>query len=212
MVDLSSKEQHALRDLYCNLMIEVRERIDIIHDISQGRYRLPKLAGYELCYLQFRLICELIALSALAAHGDIQGTKSGRLPKSYEADFILNTLEKLHPDFYPIPSTQVHDAHGRVIQVDPIKSGFLTKKELIALYHQTGDLLHRGTMRNYKPRTAGDFRKISETVSKIVTLLNHHQIQLSHPDYQLWVVMRGKGDGLVHASVFQKFEGPPPTD
>lgn len=210
MIDPYDKEQQALRDLYCNIMMEVRHRTDIVWYAANETYNIPKIAAYELCYLQFRLVCELIALSSLAAHGDIPATKSGRLTRTYQADAILNMLEKLHPDFYPIPSKQIHDAKGKVLEVKPITSGFLSKKELIALYHETGDLLHRGAMRDYKPRTPGDFQKILATLEKITTLLNHHQIQLSDPDYQLWVLMKADVDDKVHAYVFRKVDGPPP--
>lgn len=107
MADYFSPELSALRDLYCNLMMEIRQRSDIVASAANEQYNIPKLAAYELCYLQFRLICELIALSALAAHGDIHATKSGRLTKSYQADAILNMLEKLHPNFYPRAGTKM---------------------------------------------------------------------------------------------------------
>lgn len=214
-IDIFDKEQAALRDLYCNIMMEIRHRVDIVHTAATGMYNIPKLAAYELSFLQFRLVCELIALSSLAAHGDIPATKSGRLTKTYQADAILNMLERLHPDFYPTPGRQVMGADGKVAEVVPIKSGFLTKEELIKLYHETGDLLHRGAMRNYKPRTAGDFQKILKTLEKITTLLNHHQIQLSDPDYQLFVVMKAVSDDRVHAAVVKKVgkvpSGPPLT-
>jgi hypothetical protein len=204
MADQFDKEHNALRDLYCNLMVEVRWRTDLVSGVLQGTFGLPRLAAYELCYLQFRLICELVALGALAAHGDIPAAKSGRLIKAYQADAILNGLEKLHPDFYPQPSRQIVGPDGKVKEVVPIKSGFMTKPELVALYHQCGDLLHRGTLRAIKPRTAGDFTKIQEIVTKIITLLNHHQINLIDPKYALFVLMKGKDDGKVHAALMAK--------
>lgn len=204
MIDLLDERQAGLRNLYCNIMMEIRGRVDIIGAVVRGVYGLPKLAAYELCYLEFRLVCELIALSSLAAHGDIPATQSGRLTKTFQADAILNMLEKLHPEFYPRPGKQVHDASGKVIRVEEIKSGFLSKKELVSLYHDTGDLLHRGKMRDYKPRTAGDFSKIREILEKITILLNHHQIQLSDPGYQLWVIMKSESDDRVHATVMRK--------
>jgi hypothetical protein len=203
-LNIHSKEHAALRELYANIMLEIRNRVDIVGYAARELYNIPKIAAYELSYLQFRLICELIALSSLAAHGDIPATRSGRLTKTYQADAILNMLEQLHPEFYPIPSRQVLDANGKVRELVPITSGFLTKKELLSLYHETSGLLHRGAMRDYKPRTAGDFKKILQTLEKITTLLNHHQIQLSDPNYQLAVVMMGKKDGSLQVVVNQK--------
>jgi hypothetical protein len=213
MTDYLSREMSARRNLYCNLMEEVRSRIDLVSAASSGSFLgLPQFAAYELCQLQFRLICELIALGALAAHGDIPATQSGRLTKAYQADFILNALEKLHPDFYPKPGKQVLGSNGRPKHIDLIKSGFLTKEELLSLYHRCGDILHRGTMRTVKPRTVGDFNEINETNEKIRTLLNHHQIVLSDSDYMMIVVMMAKEDGKVHAALAMRIDGLPQTN
>jgi hypothetical protein len=201
MINLTNKEQSARRDLYCNLMLEVKRRIKVVKDVDATRFGLPNMIAFELCYLQFRLIAELIALASLTAHGDIPATRSGRLTKAYQADAILNALEKLHPDFYPTPGRQVR---GNVNAIVLITSGFMTKRELIALYHECGDLLHRGTLRGLKERTPGDFAKIVNTANKIMILLNRHQIQLIDPDYQLWVVMESDQDGRVHAGVMKK--------
>ena len=191
-------------------MLEIRNRTDIVRSCLAGKFQLPGYAAYELCYLQFRLICELIALSSLAVHGDIPATRAGRLTKAYQADAILNALEKLHPDFYPRPTKQVIGADGKVKKVEPIPSGFLTKPELLALYRECGDLLHRGTLRTIKPRTAGDFTKIMEISTKIITLLNHHQIAFSDRNYELFVLMMGKDDGRVHAALMKKIGDAPP--
>ena len=198
-----SPKQSALRDLYANLMLEVRHRIDLVSSLVQGSYGLPKLAAYELCYLQFRMICELIALSALAAHGDIPATRSGKMREAYKADWILNEMEKLHPDFYPKPGRQVRGADGQVLEVVPITSGFMSKRDLLKLYHESGSLLHRGAMKDLSDRKAGNFWRIGHVAQSIVTLLNHHQIALSDPQYQLWVIMKAESDNKVHATVMQ---------
>jgi hypothetical protein len=199
-----SREQIRLRNLYAGLMLEVRGRTDIVHEILQGTYRLPQTTAYELCYLEFRMICELIAIGSLAAHGDIPAAQSARLTKSYKADFILNSLEKLHPDFYPKPNKQIIGANGKVESVEDIKSGFMTKKDLISLYHECGEVLHRGTLKEAKARKAGDFAKVDERQRKIVTLLNHHTVRLIDPDYILIVVMKAVTDGDVHVSLAER--------
>jgi hypothetical protein len=87
----------------------------------------------------------------------------------------------------------------RPIEVMPITSGFLTKEELLQLYGECGNYLHRGTIRqllgSWEP--ALDFGKIALWNKKIVTLLNHHQIQTSQIDMQIWVLMQTE-DGDVH--------------
>jgi hypothetical protein len=47
--------------------------------------------------------------------------------------------------------------------------------------------------------TQRDFKKIALSNSRIVTLLNHHQIQTSQPNKQIWVLMQAE-DGNARAS------------
>ena len=94
-------------NLYCNLMEEIKRRIEVIVSVERQTIAVPVIVALELCYLQLRLICETIALGCLVAHGDVTGTQSGKMKKAYEADWILNNLERLHPKFYPIPTKQI---------------------------------------------------------------------------------------------------------
>ncbi|MGX1323729.1 hypothetical protein AB7M17_007182 [Bradyrhizobium sp. USDA 377] len=197
-------KQLALYNLYSDLMTEVRYRVDYVGAAARREYNLPKMAAYEFCYLQFRLICETIALASLAAHGDIPATKSGKLKKTYQADAILNKLDVLHPAFYPTPLKEIRDENGNALRFEETKAGFLTKKELIALYHETGNTLHRGTMRDLKPLRSGDFEEILRTMKKIVKLLNCHRIQLSDPNYQLRVLLKVATDDKVHTLVMKR--------
>jgi hypothetical protein len=85
----------------------------------------------EFCYFQLRIICELIALACLTAHGDIQGTKSNRLQEAYQADLIIKALTKLHAKFYPVPSIQSENKIDGSWQRTYLTDGFLTKPELL---------------------------------------------------------------------------------
>ena len=142
---------------YCRLMEEILIRDELLQNVlNLGLAHGPAMAlqpekltdaKVEFAYLQLRMICELIALGCLAAHGDIEGARTAKLRRSYEADGILKALEKLHPDFYPKPSRQSHDRDAKGIwRLEPIKSGFLTKQELFRLYGECGRFLHRGNL------------------------------------------------------------------
>jgi hypothetical protein len=200
-------ERHSkLRDLYANLMDEVKRRTNFMKEIAEGRPPLPQVIVQEISYLQLRLICELIALGCLVAHGDIPEVSAKKLRDEYAADAIVKALEKLHPEFYPTPGDQVLDQTGKVIRVDDVESGFLTKQELPRLWGRCGDYLHRGTLRSIldgKERPI-EMRKIQSWRDKIVRLLNHHQIHLSDGRHQLWVIMQGKNDNRVHVTLFQR--------
>jgi len=187
--------------IYAKLMEEIKRRTEVVGHVCNGTITLPPMAGFELCYVQLRKICEVFALACLTAHGDIRGVQDKLLQKTYNADLIIKQLGLLHPQFYPVPSKQKLDpVTQRPISVEAITSGYLTKDELLKLYGECGNFLHRGSIRQLlsKWEPTLDFQRINNWVGKIVALLNHHQIQTSQPDKQLWVLMHGKDDGKVH--------------
>jgi len=191
------------RNLYCDLMEEVKRRVDVVSHVTGGGARLPALAAYELCYLQLRFVCELIALGCLAAHGDIHHKVGKRLLRDYNADHIIKGLSDLHPDFYPRPTRQIKDDEtGRPVSWKPIEDGYLTKDELLKLYGACGDVLHRGGFdRLLRPREIDvGLAPVEACKERIVTLLNHHQIQLIDPDQLFVVLMQAESDGKVHGA------------
>ena len=193
--------------LYAQLMEEIKRRTEVIRQVLDGTYPMPLMAGFELCYLQLRKVCEVFALACLAAHGDIPGVRSKLLQKTYNADHIIKQLGNLHSQFYPMPSKQKIDLISQqAIEVEPITSGFLTKADLLSLYGECGNYLHRGSIRQLltKWEPMLDFDKVATWIGKIITLLSHHQIQTQHPDKQLWVLMNANNNGQVHWAVMQK--------
>jgi hypothetical protein len=77
-----SKNDKALLTLYANLMEEVKLRIHCIDRAVNGTNLLSRPIVRKLCYGQLGLLCELIALSCLVAHGDIPATCSKKLGKN----------------------------------------------------------------------------------------------------------------------------------
>ena len=53
--------------LYANLMDEVKGRLNSIDHAGTGANRMSNPIVRELCYLQLRMLCEVIALARLAA-------------------------------------------------------------------------------------------------------------------------------------------------
>ena len=129
---------------------------------------MPEVAVREYCFLQLRMLCELIALGCLTAHGDLQ---TGKLKDEYKADKILSRLQQLHSDFYPYAATRTEAG------IELRKDGF-TKEELTKLYWKCGDVLHRGTVETLWSRKSGDadIEEIRTWKQKIEALLSHHTI------------------------------------
>ena len=146
-------------DAYSILMHEAKRRLLAMDTALAGRTGLSERMICEFCFLQLRMLCELIALGCLTAHGDLM---TGKLKGTWQADKIIRDLEKLHPDFYPIAATKV----------------VFTKVELIKLYWKCGDVLHRGTFETLwsRRRYADAVEEIKTWKEKIEALLSNHAI------------------------------------
>jgi hypothetical protein len=146
-------------DAYTILMLEAKRRLLAMHTVLEGKTGLPKGVVCEFCFLQLRMLCELIALGCLTAHGDLM---SGKLRGTWQADKIIRGLEELHPDFYPIAATE----------------GVFTKEELVKLWRKCGEVLHRGTFETLwsRLRYADAIEEIRSWKKKIEALLSNHAI------------------------------------
>ncbi len=172
---MATKSDEAALALYIRLMEEVKGRAFTINTITQSSMAIGPPLIREYCFLQLRMLCELIALGCLIAHGDI--TKTRYFQKdAYKADDILRRLGDLHPEFYPVASKMTFHPGGG--HIEPLESGFLTKAELIGLYGRCGDVLHKGTLdRLISPKPFKmDYQDIMEWGQKILNLLSVHRI------------------------------------
>jgi len=122
---------------YAELMAEARIRVDALNKALAGVYKLPDPLLKEFCFLQFRMICELIALACMAAHGDIT---SGNLREQWAADEIMKRLAELHPAFYPKPMIETRGKPPVRAEFLPFKGDYLTREDLIALTGKCGAL------------------------------------------------------------------------
>jgi len=151
---------------YVGLMQEAKDRLLAMDTALGGRTGLPPGAIKEYCFLQLRMLCELIALGCLTAHGDLA---TGKLKGDYKADKIIQGLQRLRPKFYPIAA--IRTERGPKLWED----GFLTKDELLKLYWKCGDVLHRGSFKAHSLKRYSDANteEIRAWKSKIEALSCH---------------------------------------
>ncbi len=194
------------RAKYAACMEEIKKRTLVVEAFLSGsRSALYLKTTVESIYLQFRKILELIAMASLSASPEYMA-RYDRFRRHYNGKRILRDLEKVNPEFYPRPTRQVIDPDtGKVVEVVDVESGFLTKDEYVELYDICGDLLHAEN-----PYAEGQqdmklrLQEASEWKNRIVTLLNHHQVQLADSAKQIWVLMHAKSDGRVHVFDFRE--------
>ncbi len=191
----------ASRQLYANLMDEAKGRFNAIEAALNGRLGLPDLFAEEFCYLQLRLLCEIIALGCVIAHDSMGPIEIKRLAKRYDADDIIKELERYHSDFYPHPiiltvTKPCPEKPNGEAHIERKAAGFLTKAELLKLYGRTGNYLHRGKIKDLQsrpPYKAIDKAMIVSWTNKIVALLDVHHIAASD-NRQHWIVILSNAD------------------
>lgn len=202
-----TQRQNAAIDLYSQIMEEIKARLSCVHQAAHSKTGLPNPAAREFCFLQFRMICELIALGCLTTHGDIEATT--QLRDQYSAKNIIKALEKLHKNFYPFPSTM--ETTGRHHHLTPLTDGFLTKKALLELNGKCGDILHRGSLEKLLSRkhaTEATFDDIQKWAKQIATLLEVHSISLLGGDaYVICILSDVHANGNVRVVFAQSRAG-----
>ncbi len=98
-----TKELEEARQTYRELMVEAKARALSINTLSNDQRGIPSPLVREFGVLQIRMLCEIVALACLVAHGDLVKKSSRDLKTVYAPGEIFAELDKLHADFFPIP-------------------------------------------------------------------------------------------------------------
>lgn len=192
--------------IYRDILNEIKYRIEVIDQILHKTIPLRAKIAEELCYLQLRMICELIAIGCLVIHDEI-GNKKSDLWKSYKASWIMQEMEKLHSKFYPVPLERedIMDSDG-IMEWKHKENGFLTSKDLSTLWAKSGDVLHRGKPKNIvKTQKSLRFDDIKMWRSKIVNLLDRHIISSPDEKFICYFIMND-GNDRVHSALFAQMQ------
>lgn len=164
---------------YANTMEEIKRRLHAIGRVVEWD-GLESEFAIEFGYLNLRIICELVGLACLIAHGDVHDRAD--LAKTWEAPKIMRKLQKLKPDFFPQAcSFGEPDVNGKRLMEFRV-GDFLTMQEVVVLWQRTGSQLHAGTLKNYTPPMFYNSAGTDDVVylaNRMVNLLNNHIIKLS---------------------------------
>jgi hypothetical protein len=186
-----------LRKSYWTIMTEIKQRLEVIHGVYKESKRLPGFASRELVYLQIRMICELIGLACLTAHGDMAKAQTKNIRDTHEPGKILKHLDDLHPLFYPRPVDQLLAADGALDGIVLSKKDSLSKTELPKLYGLCGDVLHQHSISKFNAKKEWNPEETAVWVNKIISLLNRHFIVLSDQKRAIYIMMQTKETGKV---------------
>jgi hypothetical protein len=212
---MTTKRQLQIINHYAAMMEEAKQRLNCIDAATSGLIvLLPPPALREFCFLQLRMLCELIALACLIAHGDITATQTKKLRQEWSPDRILAELEKLHPHFFPQPGRDAPPTEGAHRQFEALQAGYLTKAELLSLYGMCGRELHRGSIKSLftatGPQPPADYSDIRNWRRKISELLGLHLIFLLDGKTHFICMLRNASDNnRVQVAIAEASEPPP---
>jgi len=166
---------------YLKLMHELGVRLDLVARACDGRMNLAPPYAFEYCYLQYRRICELLALGCLQLHGDLPAAKTRDAVKEWNAERIMSLLRRNHPHAFPqcVVATKIDGGWSYVANSKP---NALTFSDFKTLYSKCGEVLHRGTIRSIeaeRPLDKSDYDQLIRWSHRIVDLLNQHFINRS---------------------------------
>ena len=193
----TTKELDAACQTYRELMIEAKMRALSINTLANDQRGIPSPLVREYGVLQIRMLCEIIALGCLVAHGDLVKKSSRNLKTIYEPGEIFAELDKLHGDFFPVPIMPEKTVIGWHM-AEYTGAPYATKSEIRQIWARCGDVLHRGTLKRLiKPKNPvqNNFADLNEWGQKLLNLLSNHRI-ISFDRNTAFIALLGHGEDV----------------
>ncbi|WP_411875116.1 hypothetical protein [Vulcanococcus limneticus] len=190
---------------YLPLMHELASRIALVGRICNNGYDIPFPYAQEFAYLQFRCICELIALGCLQLHGDLPDTFSKSIKSEWNAHKIMALISRSHSHCFPQCVKRTVGDHGWKIEAN-FNPNALTFSEFKSLYSECGRFLHRGSIRSIQaagPLGQADLERLLRWHEKTVALMNEHLIGRSSANAFYLISLRTTS-GFPECSLFTK--------
>ena len=127
--------------IYCDNMAVVKTRIEVVQGILSGHITTGKDdCNTELIFLQLRKTLELIAFSSLSANKTAYSAVHKKFASHWRAKAMLDALEKVNPDYYPLPLDAPQEVAPGKKHFPRLTDGYMTKEDFISLY----DFMQRG--------------------------------------------------------------------
>lgn len=187
-------------------MHELAIRVELAANACDGKLNLHLPYAREYCYLQFRRICELMALGCLVLHEDIPLTHTTAAKREWNAERIMKLLNKAHPHSFPqcVTTTTVDGMHHFDANSKP---NALSYPEFRTLYNKCGEILHRGTIKSIEiegPIDHSEYEQVIAWHRKIVDLMNQHIIAQRSGNAMYLISLKSE-NGLPACSLFSNW-------
>lgn len=201
---MASKEKLQALTLYEKLMVEAKARIDSINMLTSDQRGIPSPIVREFDVLQIRMLCEIVGLACLVAHGDLVEVAPAKLKKEYRPGEMFDALAGLHGDFYPVPMTPQKTDYGWHF-AEYAGAPYADREELAQIWARTGDVLHRGSLKNLvkaEEPVENEFVEVVDWGQKLANLLNNHRIVTLGNEWAFITLLKD-GNGNVKCALGQ---------
>lgn len=193
-------------NLYHDCLYEIKRRIDVIADhLNKETTEKYLIIEVETVCLQFRKILEKIALMSLVANKELYAEQNAKFAKHYHAERIMRDLERINPNFYPVPINRIKHENKEDELVE-IENGYLTKEEFVEIYERCGGMMHAQNP-FASPKPINEIKAcFPEWLTKIYILVNHHLIRLVGGEVMFVALLERSDNGLPQAVIFEKMD------
>jgi hypothetical protein len=185
-------------EIYCNCIERVRYHASVADTVFAGKIDTAhRDLNSELIFLHLRKALEEIAFASLSANREKYSAARAGFATEWNARRMLGFVERVNPNFYPIPLKPPQEIAPGQKHFDRVTDGYLTKEDFARLYDGSAGVLH---CRN--PYAPGDPTinvkyTVDEWSRRIKALLSWHFVQLVD-SLELWVI-QVPDEGPVHA-------------
>ena len=162
---------------YLALMHEFVERSDLVSAAISGKFALSFPYLREFTYLQFRYMCEIMAVGCLILNKNIAGLQSQAGNREWNAGKIMRLLHQHHTYAFPQCAQRETSKSGAELINANCNPNSLTYAEFNMLYAECGEVLHRGSTRSIEQSqkfTSETKQQITVWQSKLIDLMNIH--------------------------------------
>ena len=168
-------------------MAQIRQRIGLVQRVLDRTVTTGE-EGFdtEIIFVQFRKILELLAFSTLTANREKYSIAHANFAIHWKAKSMLDAVEKLNPNFYPVPHGLPKTLPNGVKNLTPLTEGFLTKKDFELLYDKSSEILHARNPFATKDPVIEIGYSVAQWIARIQSLLSLHYVDLI--DETKWMV------------------------
>lgn len=201
---------------YCNLLEELKLRMKAVQDIVNGKVSIASFGhpyfADDFVFLQIRKILEIVAFGSMSSNIELYRKTYEKYATHWRAKDILQKLERINKDFYPLPLKPSNERPARdsaklnnAYVLENVRSGFLTKDEFEFLYDCSSRVIH--SPNPYKEARKIDLRmSVDDWMHRIASLLWFHQMKLAQTDVIWFVYLLHPEHGRSHAVLTTSLE------